>query len=284
MAPSGAGSVSGQGAGVRTRGRRLRLLAAPLLVLAILATGCGEDTPAGADPAQVDATEPPAVGGCRNLEVKDTAEPTNASPLVPCTEPHTAETFAAGDLPGELHDVGYQDEELDRWAYRTCSDALVSYVGADESTVMRSILSWVWFRPSEKAWDDGARWYRCDVVGGAVSKTLLDLPTTTRGLMARANDNHWMACARGKSVAEGAKVPCNKPHEWRAVTTIKVGEAEEAYPGDEAVVATTKAFCSDSVGAWLDYPSDYDYGYTWFGEAEWEAGNRRSVCWARTRQ
>ena len=31
---------------------------------------------------------------------------------------------------------------------------------------MRTVLSWAWFRPSEEAWDQGARWYRCDVVGG----------------------------------------------------------------------------------------------------------------------
>lgn len=267
----------------RHRLRRLRqLVVSPLLALALLG-GCGEDVPDGADPAQVDAAQPSAVGGCRNLDPKHTAEPTNASPLVPCTEPHTAETFAAGELPAQFDDADYQAEELDRWAYRACSDALVTYLGGDQSTVMRSILSWVWFRPSPKAWDAGARWYRCDVVGGGpLSKRYLDLPTTTRGLMARANDDHWMACVRGKTVAEGSKVPCSKPHEWRAVTTIKVGEPSEPYPGDEAVVATTKDFCSGSVGAWLGYPADYDYGYTWFGEAEWEAGNRRSVCWART--
>jgi hypothetical protein len=45
---------------------------------------------------------------------------------------------------------------------------------------------------------------------------------------------------------------------------------------------TTRDYCSDSVGAWLNYPVDYQYGYTWFHEAEWEAGNRRSVCWAKT--
>ena len=39
---------------------------------------------------------------------------------------------------------------------------------------------------------------------------------------------------------------------------------------------------ADSVGAWLGYPPEYDYGYTWFHEGEWNAGNRRSVCWAAT--
>jgi hypothetical protein len=38
------------------------------------------------------------------------------------------------------------------------------------------------------------------------------------------------------------------------------------------------------VGAWLNYPVDYDYGYTYFHEAEWKAGNRRSICWAKTDQ
>ena len=47
---------------------------------------------------------------------------------------------------------------------------------------------------------------------------------------------------------------------------------------------TTRDYCSKSVGAWLGYPVDYDYGYTWFHEAEWDAGNRRSVCWAKTSQ
>ena len=34
----------------------------------------------------------------------------------------------------------------------------------------------------------------------------------------------------------------------------------------------------------VGYPVDYDYGFTWFHESEWIAGNRRSVCWAKTSQ
>ena len=85
---------------------------------------------------------------------------------------------------------------------------------------------------------------------------------------------------RGRSV----KVPCSVAHDWRAVSTIKLGEPEDEYPGDEASERTTKDYCSKSVGAWLGYPVDYDFGYTWFHEPEWNAGNRRSVCWARTSQ
>jgi hypothetical protein len=83
-------------------------------------------------------------------------------------------------------------------------------------------------------------------------------------------------------VAGAVKVPCSEKHTWRAVTTIKVGQDDDPYPGDRLVEVKTDDFCSDSVGAWMNYPVNYDYAYTWFHEAEWEAGNRRSVCWART--
>jgi len=50
------------------------------------------------------------------------------------------------------------------------------------------------------------------------------------------------------------------------------------------VEVRTRDYCSDSVGAWMNYPVDYDFGYTYFHQAEWQAGNRRSICWAKTRQ
>ena len=150
---------------------------------------------------------------------------------------------------------------------------------------MRTVVSWAWFRPSEKAWDEGARWYRCDVVGGGEeSPEFVALPESAKGLLLGRPKDRWMVCATGPSVAGNGKVPCNQRHTWRAVTTIKVGLDTEDYPGDRLVEVKTKEFCSDSVGAWMNYPVDYDFAYTWFHEAEWEAGNRRSVCWARTEQ
>jgi hypothetical protein len=264
--------------------RPLLLLLSLLLPLSLAGCG-GDDVPAGADRKQVNAMTPPEVGACRNLKRADIAEPTNATALVPCTEPHNAETFATGRMPASFKDTDYQDAALDRWAYGACGSALSRHLGATDSVVMRAILTWVWFRPSEKAWDKGARWYRCDVVGGgAGSRRYLDLPTTTRGLMAEKPDDHWMTCARGADPDHGAKLPCSKKHDWRAVTTIKVGEPADPYPGDQAVAAKTKSFCATSVAAWLGYPSDYDYAYTWFHDSEWKAGNRRSVCWAKTSQ
>lgn len=261
-----------------TRARsHLRAAASAAVLLAGLLTACG-----GEEEPDADVMAAPAVGECRDLTARDLSELSNTTETIDCAEPHTAETFLAGEMPPQLTDR--MDPAVDRWAFTTCSDGLETYLGADESLVMRSVLSWVFFRPTEEAWEAGARWFRCDVVaGGTQGARLLDLPTTVDGLFASQQvDDRWMACAKGPSVDEGTRVPCSKPHDWRAVTTIRLGEAGDPYPGDESAEQTTQDYCADSVGAWLGYPADYDFGYTWFGEPEWEAGNRRSVCWART--
>ncbi len=260
----------------------LRALVLSLCCLLLLA-GCADDTDPNIDPDQVDAVETPKVGVCRNLTPEDVGKPSNATKTVDCAEEHTAETYAIGPLPLEFADVDYDDEGLSAFALRTCSTAFERFLGADESLVMRTVVSWAWFRPSEKAWDEGARWYRCDAVGGGdQSKGYVALPKTAKGLLLGKPDDRWLVCAQGPTVEGSVKVPCTEEHDWRAVTTIKVGLDTEPYPGDRLVEVKTKDFCSDSVGAWMNYPVNYEFAYTWFHEAEWEAGNRRSICWART--
>ncbi|WP_183101113.1 septum formation family protein [Nocardioides pelophilus] len=261
-----------------------RAVAAAVAAAVLVLTGCASE-PQGenVDPDQVDSTEIPELGACRLLTPADVDQPANATRTIGCDEKHTAETFAIGELPDEFDDVEYDDEEVGEFAYRTCTRQFAKFLGGDESLVLRTIVSWAWFRPSEKAWDDGARWYRCDVVGGnAASAEYRPLPETAKGLLLGRPDDRWLICAVGETVAAGEKVPCAQDHDWRAATTIKLGEPDDKYPGDEVVASRTKAFCANSIKAWLNYPARFEYAFTHFHEAEWQAGNRRSVCWART--
>ena len=249
-------------------------------VLAVgVVTACGGN----ADPDR--ATESmPRLGACRVLSPDHVTRPSNDTATVDCSEPHTAETYAVGPLPADFDDAEYDAPRLGAFAYRTCAEAFQRFVGGDESLVMRTVLNWAWFRPTEEAWADGARWYRCDVIGGGEqSESYVELPETAKGVLLGKPDDRWLVCADGASVSGAPKIPCSEPHNWRAVTTIKLGQPDDAYPGDRVVEVRTREFCSDSVGAWLGYPVSYDFGYTWFHEAEWEAGNRRSVCWAATK-
>jgi hypothetical protein len=229
------------------------------------------------------STTAPDVGACRTLTPNDAAHPSNSTVPEPCSQPHTAQTYAVDPLPSQFTHAAYDDPDVAAYAYRTCTQQFMDYTGADESLSMRTILSWAWFRPTAAAWDHGARWFRCDVIGGGAQSTrYIDLPATTQDLLTGRPKDVWMVCAQGATVDGSVKVPCSEKHDWRAVTTIVLGDASAKYPGDQAVQARTKDFCSKSVGAWLDYPVDYDFGYSWFQQPEWDAGNRRSVCWART--
>ncbi len=252
----------------------------PLALLATTLAGCVGRSGSSGSPDDMAA---PDLGACRVLTPDDVSQPSNASAPVSCDQPHTAQTYAVGPLPGEFAHASYDDEKVAAFAYQTCSQKFITYTGADESLAMRSILSWAWFRPSHTAWDRGARWYRCDIIGGGdQTRAYVDLPATTKGLLLGRPADQWMVCAQGATVSGSVKVPCTQKHDWRAVTTIVLGSSGDPYPGDQVVQARTKDFCSKSVGAWLDYPVDYDFGYSWFHAAEWDAGNRRSVCWART--
>lgn len=268
-----------------TQRRAVAVLLLGLLTLAGgLLTACGaEDQGGNADPDLVDATALPKNGLCRNLTPDDVARPANATETVDCAKKHTAETFATGELPATFDDVEYDDTDLATYAYTTCSAQFAAFVGADESLVLRTTISWAWFRPSEKAWGKGARWYRCDVVGGnASSATYRPLPETAKGMLSGRPNDAWLSCARGASVAEGEKVPCAQKHDWRAVTTVKLGKPTDEYPGDRVMESRTRSFCAQSVKAWLNYPAEFEYGFTFFHRAEWDAGIRRSVCWARS--
>ncbi|HET8601857.1 MAG TPA: septum formation family protein [Segeticoccus sp.] len=248
------------------------------VLVALLLSGCA--APGGQ--AQADRLSPPRLGSCRVLTPQDVRQPSNSSPVVPCSARHTAETFAIGTLPASTGS-SYDDRRHGRWIYHTCQQRFDRFLGADESLALRIRLSWAWFRPSQDAWGQGARWYRCDVVGGPDgARSYRPLPTTARGLFSKQQPNTWLTCARGATVTGSVKVPCSARHDWRAVTAVKVGQPGDPYPGDRIVQVRSRDYCSDWVGAWMHYPTDYEFGYTWFHRAEWQAGNRRSVCWART--
>jgi len=229
---------------------------------------------------------PPDFGDCRVLTPDDLTTSTNSTDPVACSEPHTAETFLVSSFTGESADEDLDDKTLGAFAYDVCQAGFMSFLGGDESLVMRSTLTWAWYRPSEKGWKDGARWFRCDVIGGGEqSKEFVDLPETAKGVLLGRPDDRWLVCAAGPTVTGAVKIPCSEKHDWRAVSTVQLGKPDDPYPGDDVVEVTTREFCSDQVGAYLNYPvKDYDFGFTWFHEGEWKAGNRRSICWAKTDQ
>ncbi len=261
----------------------LRSACIALLLLALSGCTQGKAEEGSSSKAQQKA---PELGACRTLAPEDIRQASNTSPAVSCAGRHTAETFAVGTFPDDLVAGDDPDDpKLGAYVYDRCQGQFQKFLGGDESLVLRSTMTWAWFRPTTEAWNDGAHWYRCDVVGGGEqSKSFVALPRTAKGSCSAGPTTAGRSASNGPSVSGSVKIPCTQAHTWRAVTTIVLGKSTDPYPGDRLVEVRTRDFCSDSVGAWLNYPVDYDYGYTWFHEAEWKAGNRRSICWAKTDQ
>jgi Septum formation len=261
----------------------LRAACIALLVLALGGCTSGKSDDGSTGKAEEAAPQP---GACRMLTPADIKQPSNADAPVSCTKRHTAETFSVGTFPAALAGGDRPDDPaLGAYVYHRCQGRFQRFLGGDESLVLRSTMTWAWFRATRAAWAKGAHWYRCDVVGGGEqSRSFVALPPTAKGVLLGRPDDRWLVCVNGPSVTGSVKIPCSQKHTWRAVTTIVLGKPGAAYPGDRLAEVRTRDFCSQSVGAWLNYPIDYDYGYTWFHEAEWKAGNRRSICWAKTRQ
>ena len=268
----------------------LRTVCIALLLLAL--GGCTQseadvDSPSAQAAAQASAraTESAKLGACRLLSPEDVDKPSNVSPIVDCRSRHTAQTFAVGTFPDQVAERGRTDPALGRYVYDRCQRRFARFLGGNETLLLRSTLSWAWFRAPEEAWEQGTHTWRCDVVAGGDGDTgLLPLPASAKGLLLGRPDDRWMVCVNGPTVTGSVKTPCSGPHRWRAVTTIVLGKKGDPYPGDRLVEVRTRDYCSDSVGAWLNYPVDYDYGYTAFHAAEWKTGNRRSICWAKTAQ
>ena len=92
---------------------RCGLLGTLALLAALALSGCGsEDQGDNVDPDQVDAVAAPDLGACRVLTPDDVELPSNATKTVECSEPHTAETFAVGEMPSSLSDADYDDREV----------------------------------------------------------------------------------------------------------------------------------------------------------------------------
>ena len=240
----------------------------------ILMAGCSHDPS--------DTLTAPAEGTCRVLAIADLSARTNNSSAVDCSQPHTAQTIKVATFPTTVGS-DYHADPVGAFAYQTCTEAFAASLGAADSVAPRAQLSWAWFGPTDDAWRRGARWFRCDAVGAPPDQSsMADIPADLTNLLAGFPPDHWLTCATGSAFTSRVNVACDQPHTWRAVTAVKLGQPKDPYPGDHISAVRAHNYCSDAVGAYLNYANTYEFGYTTFHRAEWKAGNRRAVCWAKT--
>ena len=243
---------------------------------------------AGNDPGPAVATRAPRRLACYRLRTGQLTDPTNDARPLPCARPHTAQTIYVGRLRmvagGDA--VAVDSPAAQRQLATTCPRRLAAYLGGSDRTRKLSRLHVVWFGPTLAESDQGALWFRCDVVAFGRGDTLARLPRT--GMLAGVLDRRRALQRYGLcgNAAPGAprfeRVICAYRHSWRAVDVVAVRDpgGDGRYPGVRRVRAVLEDRCRQRVRRRTGFSVRFRYGWEWPTAKQWRAGQRFGYCWA----
>ncbi|NEN76853.1 hypothetical protein G3T38_01020 [Nocardioides zeae] len=246
--------------------------------------GAADDPSTSATPTAKPTTaapaERPAPGACYDLGFEEALAPTVTNEAVDCAADHTAQTYAVGQLAtyADGHLLAVDDPAVQAGLGETCRSSLAEYVGGDTDALRLSVLRPVWFSPSIEASDAGEDWYRCDVIAVVDDATLGTLPPTMEGALAGDGLTSLGLCGTAAPGADGfRRIACGLEHSWRAIDVVDLGSS---YPGEDAASSAGSAQCQSAAGELASDVLDYEWGYEWPTQEQWDAGQTYGLCWA----
>ncbi len=257
-----------------------------LVASAVLLAGCsGSDEPPAADaspsPTAITPAPAPARGACYDLSFEDAIAPSSTADPVPCAEPHTATTFHVGRIKPVVdgHLLALDSTHVQAQVVRGCQSRLAAYLGGSEEDQRLSRFLAVGFAPTLEQGDEGARWYRCDVVLLRAPERLARLPRETRGVLdADGALDRYGTCGTAAPAADRfARVVCSRPHTWRARATIDL-PADASYL-DSAAGKTADSACRDIDARIAANSLKLRWSFEWPTREQWDAGQRYGYCW-----
>lgn len=246
-----------------------------------------QSAPAAASPPSAPSAPPaPSDNACYRLAWGELTALSSTTEPVSCTAGHTAQTIHVGrlDTVVEGHAVAVDSDRVQAQVARDCPRHLARAVGGSPQDRDLSRLRVIWFVPSLDESDQGADWYRCDVVALAGGDQLFRLPPPRRlaGLLDTPGGRaRYGLCGRGTFGAPSFdRVICARPHGWRAVATIPLGgPGGGGYPGAGEVRRTGDERCADLARERAGDPLRFRYGWEWPTRQQWQTGQRFGYCW-----
>jgi hypothetical protein len=252
-------------------------------------TPSASPSPSSSSPSAATSTPPvvpaaPKRSACYRLTTEQLTKPTNASAPVPCSGRHTTQTIYVGTLDTVVdgHAVAVDSATVQKQLMETCPRKLDAYVGGSARTRDLSRFNVVWFSPTLEQSDQGADWFRCDVIAFAGRDQLVSLPGPKKlqGVLdsAKALDEYGL-CGTSDPGARGfERVICGERHSWRAVDTIAISGGAK-YPGVSAVRKAGDSDCKDLAQSRADDTLKFRYGWEWPTREQWARGQRFGYCW-----
>lgn len=269
-----------------TRARAVAVVAAALLATVTAcssgqpAAQTSESTPTPAPSATATVPAAPPAHACYALSFTEAAAPTTTRPPVPCKAAHTAETIRVGTIRPVVdgHLLAVDSDTVQQQVADRCRNALAAHVGGDEETRRLSRLTVVWFTPSLAQSDQGALWFRCDLVALAGHDQLAPLPRSTRQVLAdRAALDRFGTCGTTSPASpKFQRVICSTPHSWRARATIDLPHTK--YLG-KAAGAAADSSCHDTEARLASDILKLQWSFEWPTRDQWKAGQRYGYCW-----
>jgi hypothetical protein len=224
----------------------------------------------------------PEPGACYDLSFRQALAPTTKGKTTPCDDPHTSETYAVGTLDTVVdgHLLAVDSDRVQAQVAETCPKELADFLGGDQEALRLSMIRPVWFTPSVAQSDRGADWYRCDVVVVAGDNELAEPENSLEGALTKdaVRESYAMCGTAPPDADDFERVICSADHTWRAIQVIPYEPGK--YPGEQAVREPLESPCEDAGLDVADDPLDYQWGYEYPTEEQWEMGQTWGLCWA----
>ena len=263
----------------------------PLLAVALLLGGCTSGSEPGSAPSPTPTPEPsatpagpvpePPAGACYALTYAEALSPTSTARPVPCAREHTARTIEVGRLDAVVdgHLLAVDSQRVREQVAGRCPAVFADFVGGSPADRRLSMLRPVWFTPTVEASDQGARWYRCDLVALAADGRLAPLTGPLRGVLDGPGAERWGLCGTAQpGTPEFRRVICAADHSWRAVGVVPL-EGGPEYPGEQAVRSAGEPPCEAVGRQQAADPLSFRWGYEWPTAEQWAAGQDYGLCW-----
>lgn len=254
------------------------------------ATGSPASSPDGSSTsatAPVEATPPPAPAAkaCYRYTFRQLGRTSNDNDPVPCTDDHDAQTIYVGrlDLVVDGHRLAVDADRVRAQMARTCPRRMAAHLGGSAEDRNLSRFAVVWFGPTPQQAEQGADWFRCDLVAIAAQDRLQPLPARPRVAGVLDRDRAlatYGLCGTAEPGTSGfARVICDRRHSWRAIATIPLAGGKR-FPGVPRVRNAGDDACRDRAASQAQDPLSFEYGWEWPTKDQWDRGQRYGFCWA----
>lgn len=240
--------------------------------------------PGGTDPSQASGEPAPKVGDCRapvDRAIIDAAS--DPRPTVDCDQAHGTETFWVGEMTSNIQAWPGSDDRagalLERQVDNECGTRHLEYLGLDVTAMPNlppdRLQSFAFFVPTERDFQDGARWFRCDAVVDPLAAEKTSIDGTLKDVYAKPLPVSYRLC----EARLGQPVGCDQEHEIEYLASVQLDSLDQfpTQKGDIQVTAACRTPLLTALGL-TEERTDLVFGYLLPTQEAWDAGSKDATC------